>query len=63
MPPIEVFATGIKVFDRQKCAWLFPSEAFDLSSSEVILIVPKKPGFDHLIQFQSWLQTLYTLGI
>ena len=58
MPPIEVFATGIKVFDRQKVCSVVPFWGFwsiDLSSSEIILIVPKK-GFDHLIQFQSWLQ-------
>ena len=83
MSPVEVFATRIKIFDRQRVClitWSYPSEAldrlifnvskrsncscvswsFDFRSSEATLMPwsALKMGFDRLIQFWSWSQTL-----
>ena len=65
MSPVEVFATRIKIFDRQMCAWLLDrpiksSWLLDFSWSSEVSLIPWSALKKGLIQFDPDRKYFYT---
>ena len=65
MSPVEVFATGIKIFDRQMCAWsldrpIKSSWLLDFSCSSEVTLIPWSALKKGLIQFDPDRKCFYT---